>query len=277
MKPELALHPFEDPESHRAISDIIRRHSSNRRDPREFALEGVDLTGVQTALDLACGFGFMASALAGRLSAHAQITGVDACAANEAPFLEQVAAAGYRGSYETLVIGATLPWPSAHFDLILCTYALYFFVEALPEVARVLAPEGRLLVLTHDERSFTGLLLAAGVAPSTSALRDLVARFCTENAEPGLRRWFGSVERRDYPNTLRFEAADLEDLMAYVAFKLPWLAPDVVDESAALGAMRAAIERRLARDGAVTVEKDDSCHWCRQPRRRPAGGQRRAS
>jgi len=264
MKHALVLHPFENPESHRAISDIIRRHSSNPRDPREFALEGVNLSGVRTVLDLACGFGFMVSALEGRLHERAQITGVDACAANEAPFLEHVAAAGYRGSFRTLMIDTALPWPTGHFDLVLCTYALYFFVEALPEIARVLAPEGRLLVLTHDERSFTGLMLAAGIAPSTSALSDLVARFCTGNAEPRLRRWFGIIERRDYPNTLHFRPPDLEDLMAYVAFKLPLLAPGVGDASAALARMRAAIERQMERDDAVAVEKDDSCYWCRR-------------
>jgi SAM-dependent methyltransferase len=267
MKSTLALRPFEDPELHRAVSEIIRRHSSNRQDPREFALGDTDLSGAGEVLDLGCGFGFMTGALTGRLRADARITGVDACAANEAPFLDQVAAAGYRGTFRALMIGPELPWPPAHFDLVLCTYALYFFVEALPEVARVLVPAGRLLVLTHDERSFTGLLSAAGIPAAGSLLRKLVARFCTGNAGPRLRHWFRVVERRDYPNTLRFGPADLEDLLAYVAFKLPLLAPDVADEAAALARMRAAIERRMAVDGAVTVEKDDSCYWCRRPRR----------
>lgn len=266
MKLAARLHPFADPALHRVISGIIRRHSTNREDPRTFALSAVDLTAAREVLDLGCGFGFMAEALAGRLHPAARITGVDACPANEAPFLAASAAAGYRGAFLPLLVDRTLPWPAGSFDLVLCTYALYFFAEALPATARVLAPCGRLLILTHAERSFGGLLAAAGIPVAGCALPDLIQRFSAGNAEPRLRAWFRLVERRDYANELHFEPGDLDDLMAYVAFKLPWLVPPGSDGAAALARMRAAIDRHLALEGGLVVEKDDACFWCAEPR-----------
>ncbi len=266
MKPVANLYPFGNPAVHRAISEIIRRHSTNREDPRDFALGGTDLTAVREVLDLGCGFGFMVAALAGRLHPAARITGVDACDANEGPYLAAIAAAGYRGAFRPLLIDRTLPWPAAHFDLVLCTYALYFFVEALPAAVRVLHPSGRMLVLTHAENSFATLLAAAGVPAAGCALPDLIQCFCAGNAERLLRGWFRTVERRDYVNALRFGPADMDDLMTYVAFKLPLLTPAGGDEAVALASMRASIARHLAADGALVVEKDDACFWCLHPR-----------
>ena len=57
--------------------------------------------------------------------------------------------------------------------MVVCSYSLYFFVDALPEIARVITPRGLLLAITHSETSFVGLLGAAGLARAGSILAIL--------------------------------------------------------------------------------------------------------
>ena len=49
---------YPEPALHESISEIIRRHSSNRVDVRLAALEGIDFNRAHRLLDLGCGFGF---------------------------------------------------------------------------------------------------------------------------------------------------------------------------------------------------------------------------
>jgi SAM-dependent methyltransferase len=262
------LRAFADPEAHAAIAALIRRRSTNRDDVHEGLLRGLDLASAREVLDLGCGFGLFAGKVAPRVAAGARVTGVDACAANEEPFRRQVEGAGRDARFVALRIESALPWPDGAFDLVLSSYSLYFFPDVLPELARVLAPGGLALVLTHSRRSSQTLLAAAGLDPSTSALTALVERFPAERAQERLAACFESVERVDYRNRLHFGRENLEEILAYLRFKLPFLPVAHGADGAVPESMRRSIERWLEAHDGLTDEKNDSGFRCRGPRRR---------
>jgi len=257
--------PFQHPSTHETISTIIQRHSTNSTDVREFVLRDQDLSSAKEILDLGCGFGFMSEALACRAAPDARLVGVDAWGSNEAPFLKKVSSTGRSASFECIQVDSRLPWPDQSFDLVVCSYSLYFFMDVLPEVARVLAPRGLFLALAHSENSFVGLLRAAGIAEDGSELLALSRRFSAENGSDVLNRWFGGVRRVDYDNALRFQAPHLDELLTYLRFKLPFLVPGSEPGDDLPPAMAHRARSSLLGLGEVVVEKSDAAFWCRSP------------
>ena len=259
------LWPFQSPSDHETTSAIIRRRSTNDTDVRDAALRGLDLSFARNILDLGCGFGFMAEAVARRAAPDAHLTGVDTWRSNELPFHERVNATGRRSSFVCTHVGSTLPWPDHSFDLVVCSYSLYFFVEALPEVARVLAPHGRLLALTHTEGSIVSLLRAAGLPEDGSRLLALARQFSATNGRGMLNDCFDKVTQIDYRNSLRFETEHLEEFLAYLRFKLPLLVPDARPGDDLPEALVRFARDSLADGGEVCVEKDDVVFQCGGP------------
>jgi SAM-dependent methyltransferase len=260
------LHAFERPEEHEAIAAMVQRRSTNRDDVIETLLRGLDLSFAREVLDLGCGFGLFSGKVASCVAPDACLTGVDACAANEGPFRRRVERAGRRARFAAMRIESPLPWADRAFDLVLCSYSLYFFPEVLPELARVLAAQGCALVLTHSRRSFHALLVAAGLDPATSGLTSLIERFPAEGARARLAAFFETVERVAYPNTLRFARQDTDDVLAYLRFKLPLLPVDWDADDAVPETMRRSIEHWLVAHDGLIVEKNDAGFRCRGPR-----------
>jgi ubiquinone/menaquinone biosynthesis C-methylase UbiE len=107
-----------------------------------------DLDGVRTVVDVATGTGLVLRALAAR-QPGLELVGVDlspgmlAVAARELPAAEFIEG-----------VAEELPVPDAAADLVTCVTALHIFADPLPvfeEFARVLAPEGTLVVATFAE------------------------------------------------------------------------------------------------------------------------------
>ena len=263
-----SLWPFQSPATHEAVSAIIREHSTNKTDVREAVLGSLDLSGVETVLDLGCGFGFMAEALAERVAPDAFVLGVDMWPGNEQPFLERVTAAGRRGRFLCAQVGSRFPFPcpDRSYDLVVSSYSLYFFVEALPEVARVLRPDGRFLVVTHSEEGFTGLLSAIGLEDQETPVRELSRKFSAENGRRQLRKRFRKVTRRDYRNYLRFKPEHENEFLAYLRFKLPLLVDGAQQGDELPPALAASAAKALARWGGIVIEKNDAAFCCRGPR-----------
>ena len=260
-----SLWPYQRPAGHEVVSTIIRRRSTNPRDIREVALGDLDLSFAKNVLDLGCGFGFMAEALAGRVAPDARFLGVDAWASNGPSFMDKVACNGRTAEFTCMKVGSKLPWPDQSFDLIVCTYALYFFVDAIPEVARVLTPRGLFLAVTHSERHVVGQLPAAGFAEAAAGLLALTRRFSAENGRQTLSEWFGEVTQIDYLNSLRFAAEDKDELFAFLRFKLPVLVPGAKPGDDLPLELTHYAEQTLARAGELIVGKNDAVFRCRSP------------
>jgi SAM-dependent methyltransferase len=255
------------PASHEAASNIIRRHSTNPSDVREQALGSHDLAHVRNVLDLGCGFGYMVEEIARRSHPDAVITGVDAHASNWRPFVRRVQQAGRIAHFRRMRILSHLPWDDGSFDLVVCSYSLYFFVEVVPEIARVLKDDGRLVALTHSEESVRDMMVLAGVDDDRSALLRLIRRFSAESGEDVLSSHFSAVERTDYPNTLRFEHGELDDLLAYLRFKFRFISDWPESEPELHRLHETEIEERFGASGPVELQKDDAAFWAEVPRR----------
>jgi len=260
-----SLWPFQCPSAHEAVSDIIRRHSTNACDVRQVALRDLDLSFAKSVLDLGCGFGFMSEVLAQRTARDARVLGVDAWPANEAPFLDRIAGTGRRGAFTCMEIGTKLPWPDRTFDVVVCCYSLYFFVSVLPEVARVLARGGVFLAVTHSERSVRSVRRAAGAAEAGRESYSSALAFSSENGAGLLERHFDEVTRIDYRNALRFAPRDLDDLLTYLRFKLPLLTPDSRPGCGLPEAYGDYARALLLRTGRVRILKNDTVFHCRSP------------
>jgi len=111
-------------------------------------IEAANPKGGERVLDVGCGTGIVARQVAARLGESGEITGLDLSSsmlavARATAATEGVTVAWHEGSAEHL------PFPEASFDLVLCQFALMFFVDrpaALAEIHRVVAEDGRVLM-----------------------------------------------------------------------------------------------------------------------------------
>jgi len=136
-----------------------------------------------------------------------------------------------------------LPFASDTFDLVIANHMLYHVADrerGLREIRRVLCGGGRLFASTNGEshlRELKELMHEFGIEGT-----DVSNSFTMENGEEQLRRVFGTVQRDEYPDSLR--VTDPELLVQYIE-SISGRTPDV----------RGAIESRIARDGAFHVVK----------------------
>jgi SAM-dependent methyltransferase len=135
------------------------------------------------------------------------------------PEMLEVLVAAAPGAFDLLGSAEVIPLPDASADVVTSAQAFHWFDHdvALPEIARVLRPEGRLAVVwnTRDDRE-----------PWVAELSDVigaesVARGDAEEpiVASGL---FGPVEKATFEWTQRLDAPTLRDLVlsrSYVAIK----------------------------------------------------------
>ncbi len=260
-----SLWPYKTPSSHETMSGIIRRRSTNKVDVREVALDGLDLSSATRILHLGCGFGFMAEKLVGRVAPDAELVGVDAWQSNEKPFLERVSSAGRTGRFCCMELDSVLPWEDQSYDVVVCCFSLYFFVGILPEIARVLKPDGLFLAVTHSEHSVAGDLPAAGFEKAATGLLALTRNFSGENGSELLKAHFGEVTRIEYNNSLKFERDHLDELFTYMRFKLPLLVPGAKPTDEIPADLARYARMAMSRAGEVVVEKNDAIFHARRP------------
>lgn len=169
----------------------------------------------QRVLDVGCGTGRLAAALAER--EHARVFGIDASSA----MVEQARA---RGVNARVGRAEALPFKPAWFDAVVLRMVLHLLdrPRALGQAVRVLAPSGRLVIASEDPESF-GRVWFARFFPSVPAIDG--ARFPSagtligELAAAGLARV--TVEPLLQERTIsRDQALDLLESRAYSTFEL---------------------------------------------------------
>jgi ubiquinone/menaquinone biosynthesis C-methylase UbiE len=262
-------------EAHKSTAAIIRNHSTNQRDIREMALNDLDLTECRHILDLGCGFGFFTESLRHRVQPEAVVTGLDMIPAYESLFLEVCKKAGVQGRFIAAPVSYIEVLPDRSCDLILCSYALYFFPEITSQIARLLTPEGVFVTITHAWQNMRELIAATKTVLRNKGVfrrhrlpvEEIIGRFCAENGHDLLRPWFARVEATDYPNTLIFKQDEVSHLLRYFHFKSPFFLSGIdLDREEVLTKLAAHLENLAQIHQGFNLSKDDRIFICRQPR-----------
>src|SRR4051794_37614867 len=124
---------------------------AGRRDERALALDMLAIGAGDSVLDVGCGPGNLTRAFA-RASGDGLVVGLDA----SRTMLEQAAREANPPNVRYVrADAAAVPFPDASFDAVCCFAALYFISRpfaAIDEMARVLAPGGRIALLASVAR-----------------------------------------------------------------------------------------------------------------------------
>ena len=275
LDPKKIREVFRNVRNHREMERIIRRCSTNPEDIRQAALSGVDLTSCRTVLELGCAFGSFTVALKGRLHPRAHITGLDIIPEYEPFFLEACEQAGYPGRFSSDGVHQIAGFPTAGVDLILCSFALYFFVDILPDIARILTPDGRLIAITHasgNMRELIGairnILKTHGVLEPDDVLpiEQILKAFTAENGTARLAPHFVDIRKIDFANTLVFPPRDIGAFVDYYRFKRPlFLAGTPPAADIIIPELTKLLAGMAARSQTISMCKDDAIFICSQP------------
>ncbi len=150
---------FRNVQKHQHIEALIRQFSSNKEDIRLTALNQVDLSSCRNVLELGCAFGAFTEALKGRLAPGGNHHRHWILLPNMNLFSWRHASGpATRGTFSSSGVHSIKKYPPASFDLIICSFALYFFVEMIPEIARVLKKDGIFITITHDQCNMQELI-----------------------------------------------------------------------------------------------------------------------
>jgi len=149
---------------------------------REWAPRTIDAARVQPGqrvLDVACGTGVVAREAVLKAGREGSVVGLDAN-----PGMLAVAASITPSVEWHQGIAESLPFPDESFDVVVCQFALMFFIDkaqALREMLRVLKSQGRLAVTAWN---------SLGTMPAYADVVDLLEQFAGREAANALRAPF---------------------------------------------------------------------------------------
>lgn len=265
---------FADTLHHESVAKIIRDYSTNKLDIRNIALEGLQLQECKTVLDVGCGFGFFTRALKDRINPECKILGIDLCPENEASFLESTRIATLNGEFSGTDEKVILTIPTDTVDLVICSYALYFFPAIISEISRVLKPSGIFISITHSKSHLTEVLSLIreisedlGIQkPESLPCQSLSDNFNDINGYQLLSPWFSNIEEKNYNNLLHFEISDSEDLKKYFNFKQGHFIEDNFDyKDKVFNEMMNRISVQLQQGRTFKITKNDTVFICKEP------------
>jgi len=219
---------FRDVQKHLAIAQLIRRFSTNKEDIRKTALNQVDLSNCQNVLELGCAFGAFTEALKDKLHLEAIITGIDIIPEYKPFFLEACKRAGYSGIFSSSGIDKIKKFPAGYFDLVICSYALYFFADMIPEITRILKKDGLFITITHSQDDMWEMVsIVKKILKQKNSLEDkqslpielIFEQFSAENGEKLLHPFFGRILAIDFKNALVFQHQEIGSFIDYFQFK----------------------------------------------------------
>lgn len=262
---------FRDTSGHVESSEIIIRHSANKKDIREIALEHLDLSDAKNIFDIGCGFGFFTEALKGRIHPAARVTGIDSFADYRQPYLNTCRKSGFDGAFSESGVALLSSLHSASADLVLSSFSMYFFPEVLPVVASILKITGKLIIITHYSSHLCELtamigeiLTDLGFPQSEPPPHDrLIANFTAEDGLTKLSPYFEKIEKRDYLNDLVFNPQSASELIRYIAYKRSFFVPEnILKDPVVTKQVENEIFRKVSKKKEFRITKNDAIFIC---------------
>jgi ubiquinone/menaquinone biosynthesis C-methylase UbiE len=266
---------YHDVRKHQLIEQLIRRFSTNKDDIRKTALTQACVAGCRRVLELGCAFGSFTESLQGMLHPDARICGLDIIPEYKPFFLEACRRAGYRGNFSAAGISQIRKYPDQSFDLIICSFALYFFADMIPQIARILTKDGKFIAITHYQSNMQELIFVTkNILRRNNLLADdellpieiITSRFSAENGRELLAHNFHKVISIDFENRLIFQPQEIMLFIEYFRFKSPFfLIGTNTDPEMIAGELVSELERIASTEKEINMCKDDGIFICTEP------------
>ena len=263
---------YRNVQKHQRTEALIRQFSSNKEDIRLTSLKTLDLMHCQNVLELGCAFGSFTDALKNQLHPQAHITGLDIVAEYEPFFLQACGRAGYSGTFSSAGVHQIKKYPAESFDLVICSFALYFFIGIIPDIARILKPDGVFITITHSEKNMQELISITRSILKNNRLLDeyetlpieiILQQFSTENGKSLLTPYFTRIEHVYFHNSLIFQTHEIESLMEYYQFKKPFFLTTInANKKNILDQLLSEMRMLATRENILNMCKDDSIFIC---------------
>lgn len=258
---------------------IIKTYSSNKSDIRDVALSDLQCQKAKKVLELGCGYGFFIEKLKGRIDDNAIIIGIDMVENNREPFLHSVSSIQYKGEFISGNADIIKEMPRSSFDMIITSYSLYFFPHLIPDIARILAPDGVFIAITHSKNTLQEAIhfirscmsSVASLNQDDTIINRLFSAFSLEEGKYQLEKYFNRVERLDYANSMVFTADHISDFMFYIQKKKNLIYKEVMDMMPEkmddiVQCVESKITEYVAQRGTIVLNKDDAVFRCFAPK-----------
>lgn len=258
---------------------IIKFYSTNKSDIRDIALDNLMINNVKRVLELGCGYGFFIEKLKGILHDSAVIIGIDLVENNREPFLHSVASIQYKGEFITGSADIIKEMPKASFDMIITSYSLYFFPNLIPEISRILSPDGVFIVITHSKNTLREAMKFINSCMTNTGIKKqekpiinkLFLAFSREEGKIQLEKYFNRVEQLDFDNSMIFSPEHIDDLIFYIQKKKNLIYKEVLDLMPnrlddVQRCVEASIFEYSKKNGPMTLNKDDAIFRCYKPK-----------
>lgn len=264
---------FNDTDSHIKVAKIICDHLVNYQDIRNIALESIDFSNVRNILDLGCGFGYFTKGLIHKVRPETNITGIDCHLKYKQLYMKACSEAGLQGNFISSGISAIDAVKPKSVDLILCSYALYFFPDFIEQIACTLKDDGTFVVITHAQphmKEFThyvkSILLTEGIECNEPLpYESLIDGFSNENGKTLLSANFLNVKSINYIGRLLFESKDIEDFRDYFKFKRSFFIPCKESDIEELSSIiLARMKNDIQRLSKFEISKNDIIYICKK-------------
>jgi hypothetical protein len=205
--------------------------------------------------------------------------GIDPLDSNKISFLKNTKSADFNGKYICGDARKISEFPDNYFDLIICNFSLYFFINTLPTIVDKIKPSGLFITITHSAKSLFELLddlkkvLKLNHNPTWNELgsEQVLDNFNAENGLELLNPHFKEIERIEYKNNLEFYLKDLDKLLDLLNFKKTTLIhhnkyEQYIKTKDFNKKIRDEILLKMRRLGKYTLNKNDVIFRCRYPK-----------
>jgi ubiquinone/menaquinone biosynthesis C-methylase UbiE len=258
---------------------IIKAYSSNKSDIRDVALNNLNCIKAKKVLELGCGYGFFIEKMKDKIDTNAIIIGIDMVENNREPFLHSVSSIQYKGEFISGNAEIIKEMPRASFDMIITSYSLYFFPYLIPDIARILAPDGVFIAITHSKKTLQEAIQfihscmnsIASMNRDDTIINRLFSAFSLEEGKSQLERYFNRVERLDYANSMIFTKEHIDDFIFYIQKKKNLIYKEVIDlmpekMNDIIQCVENKITEYAAAHGSIVLNKNDAVFRCFKPK-----------
>ena len=264
---------------HQRIGKIILEQSTNPNPLSSIVYKGISFVDKIKVADIGCGYGRCINYLNEIVPKDSEYIGIDPLESNRNTFLNYTKIAGFNGKYICGNADRISEFPDNYFDLILCNFSLYFFIDTLPTIVKKLKPDGLFITITHSTNSLKELLndlqIVLNIDHNSTwdelGSEQVLDNFNAENGLELLQPYFNDIEKIEYRNTLEFNNDDIDKLFDLLEFKKTSLIrhndyADFIKTKEFDERLRKTIITKISKIGKYVLNKDDAIFRCRIPK-----------